>query len=236
MKKYMQKAALIIGYLLIIAIFTGLRMEQLFDVKELFLVIVGCIVLTLPYIPEKENNGRLVEIAGNNGMISAYMVSFVLILGKAWQTERGEPALWEILVSFRPILYGFSMLVLLKQPEPKNGKQERNGVIQTEAEDEKKLSEAGKIGKTKNEQGKVKIEEKKADEILKQKENVESRFETAGLTGREREVVRLVLAGLSNREIGEQLYIAESTVKKHLSNIFEKLDVKNREQLKQWFL
>jgi len=67
---------------------------------------------------------------------------------------------------------------------------------------------------------------------VKQTESIEL-METVELTEREREIVRLVLAGLSNREIGEQLYIAESTVKKHMSHIYEKLEVKNREQLKQ---
>jgi ATP/maltotriose-dependent transcriptional regulator MalT len=48
------------------------------------------------------------------------------------------------------------------------------------------------------------------------------------LTERELEVLHLVGQGLSNREIGDQLYISTGTVKIHLHNIFKKLSVKNR--------
>jgi ATP/maltotriose-dependent transcriptional regulator MalT len=50
------------------------------------------------------------------------------------------------------------------------------------------------------------------------------------LSEREVEVLRLVAAGLSNRDIGQQLFISEKTVKSHLSNIMGKLGVVNRTQ------
>ncbi|MGH3127063.1 MAG: LuxR C-terminal-related transcriptional regulator [Gaiellaceae bacterium] len=49
-----------------------------------------------------------------------------------------------------------------------------------------------------------------------------------GLTSRELEVLRLVAAGQSNREIAAQLVISEHTVARHLQNIFAKLDVTSR--------
>jgi len=48
------------------------------------------------------------------------------------------------------------------------------------------------------------------------------------LTPREAEVLELVSRGLTNREIGERLYISVYTVKNHLRNILEKLHLKNR--------
>ncbi len=50
----------------------------------------------------------------------------------------------------------------------------------------------------------------------------------AGLTRRERELVALVAAGASNKEIAERLSIAERTVKAHLTSIFRKLGVSSR--------
>lgn len=50
------------------------------------------------------------------------------------------------------------------------------------------------------------------------------------LTARELEVLQLVVAGLTNQEIATQLVISVSTTKKHISNIFSKLDVKSRTQ------
>jgi LuxR family transcriptional regulator, maltose regulon positive regulatory protein len=50
------------------------------------------------------------------------------------------------------------------------------------------------------------------------------------LSEREAEVLRLVAVGLSNRDIGERLFISEKTVKTHLSNILGKLGAANRTQ------
>jgi two-component system, NarL family, nitrate/nitrite response regulator NarL len=54
---------------------------------------------------------------------------------------------------------------------------------------------------------------------------------TFGLTERELEVVMTVVAGFSNKEIGERLSISENTVKHHLTSIFDKLGVSNRLEL-----
>jgi DNA-binding NarL/FixJ family response regulator len=51
------------------------------------------------------------------------------------------------------------------------------------------------------------------------------------LTEREVEVLELVATGCSNREIAEKLVITENTVKHHLSNILDKLHLRNRIQL-----
>ena len=50
------------------------------------------------------------------------------------------------------------------------------------------------------------------------------------LTDREREVLRLVADGATNREIGSQLFISENTVSFHMKNILAKLHLKNRAQ------
>jgi len=50
------------------------------------------------------------------------------------------------------------------------------------------------------------------------------------LTGREREILEYVSAGWRNQEIADQLLIAVNTVKVHLRNILEKLDLRNRQQ------
>jgi LuxR family maltose regulon positive regulatory protein len=50
------------------------------------------------------------------------------------------------------------------------------------------------------------------------------------LTERELDVLRLLAEGLSNREIAGRLFVAPSTVKQHLKNIYGKLDVHSRTQ------
>jgi DNA-binding NarL/FixJ family response regulator len=51
-----------------------------------------------------------------------------------------------------------------------------------------------------------------------------------GLTDREAEVLRLIAEGLSNTEIGAQLYISEATVKTHVNRIFAKTHSRDRAQ------
>jgi DNA-binding NarL/FixJ family response regulator len=52
-----------------------------------------------------------------------------------------------------------------------------------------------------------------------------------GLTPRELEVVGCIVAGCSNRDIAQQFQLSEETVKRHLSNVFEKTGVSTRLEL-----
>ena len=77
------------------------------------------------------------------------------------------------------------------------------------------------------------------DQIIKQLEvtgiSPAQRFEinlgTVGLTPREKDIVKLVRQGKSYKIIGEELFISERTVSKHIQNVFEKLGVSNKVEL-----
>jgi two-component system, NarL family, response regulator LiaR len=56
----------------------------------------------------------------------------------------------------------------------------------------------------------------------------DSARERLGITPREMEVLQLVARGLSNREIGETLFVSENTVKTHCSRAFDKLGARRR--------
>jgi DNA-binding NarL/FixJ family response regulator len=50
------------------------------------------------------------------------------------------------------------------------------------------------------------------------------------LTAREMDVFRLITQGLSNAEIGRQLFISDTTVKTHVTRLLQKLDLRDRAQ------
>jgi DNA-binding CsgD family transcriptional regulator len=59
------------------------------------------------------------------------------------------------------------------------------------------------------------------------------KLKEVGLTAREHEILALIAQGLSNREIGERLFVSENTVKTHSSRLFEKMQVNRRMQAVQ---
>ncbi|MBB6480529.1 LuxR family transcriptional regulator [Spirochaeta isovalerica] len=56
-------------------------------------------------------------------------------------------------------------------------------------------------------------------------------FREKNISEREQEIIELLIQGVSNREMGETLYISYNTVKTHVRNIYRKLDVSNKLQL-----
>jgi two-component system NarL family response regulator len=63
---------------------------------------------------------------------------------------------------------------------------------------------------------------------LARRADEKQQYPTPALTQRELEVLKLVAKGQSNREIGDELYISENTVKNHVRNILEKLHLHSR--------
>jgi DNA-binding NarL/FixJ family response regulator len=65
--------------------------------------------------------------------------------------------------------------------------------------------------------------------LSKQEESIHNK-EDFGLTEREIEILKLAASGMGNREVARNLFISEHTVKRHMSSIFQKLKVCNRQQ------
>jgi ATP/maltotriose-dependent transcriptional regulator MalT len=60
-----------------------------------------------------------------------------------------------------------------------------------------------------------------------------SRVQSLGITPRELEILELIAAGLSTREIAERVFVSENTVKTHSSRVFDKLGARRRTQAVQ---
>ena len=85
----------------------------------------------------------------------------------------------------------------------------------------------------------VQIARRDVKRTQKRRENPQQRLTAATpnspfgdrVTAREKEVLALCILGLTNREIGERLYISPGTVKTHIDNLFVKIDCSNRTAL-----
>jgi len=69
------------------------------------------------------------------------------------------------------------------------------------------------------------------DQVVPAGHGVNSDNALAVLTDRERQIMRLVSEGLSNKQIGRRLNITDGTIKVHLHHIFQKLEISNRTAL-----
>lgn len=82
------------------------------------------------------------------------------------------------------------------------------------------------------------LEEARSDELAEPTNNTQASsavaLEPVRLTRREREVVRLIARGLTNRQIAVELDIADRTVDTHVTNIFKKLGVSSRVKVAAW--
>jgi DNA-binding CsgD family transcriptional regulator len=61
----------------------------------------------------------------------------------------------------------------------------------------------------------------------------DAKLESLGITPRELEILGLIAAGLSNREIADRIFVSENTVKTHANRLFDKLSAKRRTQAVQ---
>lgn len=61
----------------------------------------------------------------------------------------------------------------------------------------------------------------------------QNKVESLGITPRELEILELIAAGLSNKEIAARVFVSENTVKTHSSRVFDKLGARRRTQAVQ---
>ena len=79
--------------------------------------------------------------------------------------------------------------------------------------------------------GQSMLDPKAASKLMARMRNAASQRDPLdGLTGQERRILELIGEGLTNRQIGERMYLAEKTVKNYVSVLFQKLGMERRTQ------
>lgn len=213
MKKKWQTFLSIALYIIILTCSLDFNILKLIDVRLILLVLSGTLILTLPFyekgIPRKE----LVYIFGRKAIDAGFIQTFLLLFARLQNAKGYDELLSDISLCFRPLLYGFCLTVLLcekAEPEPKTASGNSAGC------------ESCKDRKT---------EELSANNQNSETLHIQDFVKMYRLTKRETEIAQLILQGKSNGEIAGELFISETTVKKHVSNIFEKTGINRREEL-----
>lgn len=202
MRKKWQTFLSVILYILILTCALDFDILKLIDIRLVFLTLLGTLMLTLPFYEKGMKWQELTGISGRKAIESGFIQTFVLLFSILQDVRDYDEILGDVALCFRPLLYGFCLLVLSEKTEPKQ-------TVPT-------------------------ADDKNRDENSGKSEELPDIHDFAGayrLTGRETEITQLVIQGKSNAEIAGELFISETTVKKHVSNIFEKTGVNRREEL-----
>ena len=206
MKKRWQTGIYLLLYILLLAFITGFDIRQLFDIKSFLALVAGAFLLTLPFYEKGMKREEFLYIYGEKAVEAGLIQVFLLIFARLSENESYEELLTDIAFCFRPMLYAFCIRLIF-------GEQEDN---------------VHPAGKEETEDREAQITEQKL--IPSYEECIE-----AGLTRREAEIALFIIQKYSNKEIADSLFISEATVKKHVSNIFEKTKSSRREELIEYF-
>ncbi len=209
--KIVKKCAAVAGCILIMSALLGVRPAELFDWKLFLMTLGGAFLLFLPSLSDERKVKP--ETIGFCALWAGGLETFLLWMTVLKNMITVEELLDEMAYGMRPLFYGFSIFIALTG-EPKSG---GKGRIQEEKDD---------TAQGDRKENTACLQELSAEESY-------DIFRQMGLTGRETEIAIMVCQGMSNSEIAESFCISVATVKKHMSNIFEKMDINRREQIRQ---
>ncbi len=222
MKKRWQIIFSVLLYIFIVACALDFNIFLLLDLRLIFLTLVGTLLLTLPYYEDGISRRELLYIFGRKSIDTGFIQTFLLLFARL-QNEAGyNRLLGDIALCFRPLLYGFCLFILLAERIETHDLADGN-------EQPLEESDAGNADAANADA----MQSASVNwQISAQKTLGIHEFSvTYALTRRETEITQLIIQGKSNAMIAGELFISETTVKKHVSNIFDKTGVSRREEL-----
>lgn len=212
MKTILTRLCVILFYIYLLLYAFHFRFLLLWDAKSLFLVCAGTLLLSSASWRRTMKRRQFIASCAACSIQAACMTTFVeLFVRLSTPPPSLEQVVPTLAMCCRPLLYGY-LIHLILQPDTRAAQTP----VQTVLEESAGTNSSPDIPPLSGEM-------------------LEQALRQAGLTPREAEITLLVREGLTNKEIAAQLFISDTTVKKHISNIFEKLQLTNREQLKHIF-
>ncbi len=189
--------------------------SNIFVLKDLYMlgiIIVSTILLMLIFDYKKNSfQKNITRFRINIFLVSAFL-SLTQILGTLGGGN-GEITLENVVKGFKPMVIGIYVYIVfinLIQGYKREDALVREVVLSTDEKDNVIIEE---------------IKQETREDIVKRE------IKSLNLTRRESEIFKLLLKDLPNKDIADELYIAEATVKKHVQNILKKAECGNRLEL-----
>ncbi len=209
MKKLLLRFLTIVVYLIALLWITEFKLWILIDIKAILMLIFGTALLTISCYKKGMSVEDLRAAASWNAMLTAYLTTFVLLFSRLSGSQNTDHLLYDVAMNCRPLLYGLIINILLRSD---SGYNKADQMVEQ-----------------------VVVERGATEQPPDAKEQFRLMSRDQGLTEREIQIALNIIHGQSNKEIAQGLFISESTVKKHTTNLYKKLNISNREQLKQCF-
>lgn len=207
--KHITKLVAVFVYIFIMSLFLDFKLSRLIDFKQLCLVLIGMVLLFMPGYRRGENRNTYVNQLARCSLYASYIQTFILLFISLSTKMTKENLTEEIAGNCRPVLYGICLWVIFSNDTEKkvslSPEQSENSLSKDSSSDREPMT---------------------ATEAY-------AAYRQLGLTNREAELAIQIARGLSNGEIAAELNISETTVKKHISNIFDKLEINRREQIQE---
>ena len=255
MKKFIVKFTTVILYVLLVVYLSGFKIGLLLDWKALAAVFSGSLLFSVPVVFSTDSRSSRRDTVCKNIITAGYIATFLFLFARLNQPKGYENLLADIALNCRPLLYSLILYILLKpdkqaeEDEPAGDMTEESESIREDCEQEGSVLQEKNMKNIQKEYAQKEVLKESAIEVKESTagryesgQNTDKRDKTAeqiyyafrnkGLTQREAEVARLACSGRSNKEIAEELVISETTVKKHMQHIFEKLEIGSREELR----
>ena len=207
MRKRWQSVAYLLLYLLLLSLITEFEIKKLFDLQSFLALMAGSVLLTLPFCRRDMAKEELLSVFANKAIDAGLIQVFLLVFIRLSDAREYSGLLPDLAMCFRPMLYAFCIRVILERESAADVRADGNRDESDGAGQRAEATAATADALT-------------AADCL-----------TAGLTNRETEIAMLICRRYSNREIAQELVISETTVKKHVSNIFEKTGIRRRVEL-----
>lgn len=208
MRERIYRIAVVLCYIVILAYLSGFSWKAMLDVRGIAAVFLGMLLFSLPqiheYIRTRQDAVHFWNRIAYNGMMSGYLTAILFLL--AHLSAPMEAKIGEGLADISRLI-GTDLRPALYGLCIYTALHVREP---QQAETKTELP-APRKGPTNDE--------------------LSLFYRKSGLTNRETELAILAYRGYSNREIAEECFISEATVKKHMTHIFEKLGIERREEL-----